>query len=82
MASCTNCGANWSEGHFTEECLQCGGGAMERPCGVCKGRCGQSWKRAVIDSQDENEAHWVGACGLSREEQMALMKAQLGHDEP
>ena len=82
MACCTNCDANWSDGHFTARCPQCGGGAMERPCGVCQGRCGQLWKRAVLDSQDSNEAHWMGTCGLPPEEQRALMKEQFDRDEP
>ncbi len=79
---CTNCGADWSRGQFGEECPQCGGGALERSCLVCRGRCGATWKRAVLDSQDENEAHWIGGCGLPQDEQIELMKQQYGRGAP
>jgi hypothetical protein len=42
--------------------------------GVFEGRCGQTWKRAVLDPLDENEAHWIGACGLPPGEQMELLR--------
>jgi hypothetical protein len=35
---------------------------MARPCPVCGGVCGQTWRRAVIDSVDFETAHWFGAC--------------------
>lgn len=60
--SCQQCGASWSEGSFSEDCAACGGGAMDRACLVCEGACGAEWRRAVVDSQDSGEAHWIGAC--------------------
>ena len=74
MSSCTNCGADWSNGEFNRDCPQCGGGAMELPCPRCGGRCGSVWMRAVQDSQDSNDAHWIGGCGLPFDEQAAILK--------
>ena len=62
---CSSCGAEWSRGTFSQHCRECGGGALEHACLVCGGRCGQQWQRAVIDSRDEHEAHWIGACARS-----------------
>jgi hypothetical protein len=59
---CTSCGALWTAGRFTDGCAECGGGAMERPCPWCDGTCGARWKRAVVDSHDAQEAHWIGGC--------------------
>jgi hypothetical protein len=73
MPSCTNCGADWSQGKWTEGCPQCGGFAMQTPCLLCGGRCGGIWYRSVHDSQDSNLAHWGGGCKLPMEEQKALM---------
>lgn len=61
---CLNCEANWSRGEFTEDCEMCGGGALERPCPMCDGRCGARWQRAILDSYDFGVAHWVGQCLL------------------
>jgi hypothetical protein len=38
---------------------------MERACPICAGMCGSRWRRAVLDSQDAVEAHWIGNCGLA-----------------
>lgn len=62
---CHNCGANWSQGQYSPGCPQCGGGALERACLVCKGRCGRRWQRAVLDSWDFGTAHWGGQCALA-----------------
>lgn len=61
---CCTCGADWKAGAFGPDCPECGGGALERPCMRCGGRCGAVWRRAVMDSQDEGLAHWVGSCRL------------------
>ncbi len=74
MACCTNCGADWTKGRFTQNCPQCGGFAMEAPCLVCGGRCGAVSYRSVHDSQDANLAHWAGACRLPLEEQRELIR--------
>ena len=65
---CTTCNANWSEGKFSADCPECGGGAMERNCFICSGRCDGIYTRAVIDSWDSGEAHWIGSCRLPPEE--------------
>lgn len=62
---CHSCGADWSQGHYSPGCQQCGGGALEIACPVCHGRCGRRWQRAVLDSWDFNIAHWAGQCGLA-----------------
>ena len=50
---------------------------MERPCITCGGRCGVVCKRAPMDSNDFNEAHWVCGCALPPEEQMKIMKKAM-----
>ena len=76
MTICISCGADWSQGEFSADCPQCGGGALERACPVCGGRCGRMWMRAVLDSQESNMAHWIGSCGLPAEEQRALFEVK------
>ena len=61
-AVCRRCGAIWSDGRFTEGCDACGGGAMERPCYMCGGRCGVVNQRAVSDSNSSGVGHWLGLC--------------------
>lgn len=70
-----SCGARWTEGRFTEDCPECGGGGMETPCVVCGGRCGSAFHRAPIDSNDSGLAHWNGACALLKTEQHEIMRA-------
>jgi hypothetical protein len=64
-AHCTSCGAHWGAGRWSDGCEECGGGGMSRNCPICQGRCGTTVRRAVIDSNDERCAHWIGACGLA-----------------
>lgn len=63
---CPICHARWDQGEFELEadCPCCGGGALERECPQCGGRCGARWQRAVLDSWDSGQAHWVGRCKL------------------
>ena len=77
-ARCTSCGADWTEGHWTAGCEECGGGALDRPCLLCGGRCGNTWRRAVLDSNDSRCGHWAGACGLPEEEQERLRAEARG----
>ena len=71
---CSSCGAGWSKNEYTHDCIECEDGAMERGCIVCGGRCGSIYKRAVIDSWDTKEAHWIGGCSLPGDEQLKYMK--------
>jgi len=32
-------------------------------CSYCDGTCGRRLVRAIVDSQDYNQSHWVGVCG-------------------
>ena len=73
IIKCSSCSADWSANSFSEECAECGGGAMERNCFVCNGRCNSVYKRAVLDSWDTGEAHWVGCCKLPPEEKIKYM---------
>jgi hypothetical protein len=59
---CLTCGAQWSEDLWSKGCEECGGGALKRPCPACEGRCGETWRRAVMDSNDSRVGHWVGRC--------------------
>ena len=65
-ALCTLCGADWRQGAFTADCVECGGGAMERPCLVCNGACGATSLRCVHDSQDEQVGVWTFNCKLPK----------------
>ena len=47
--SCITCGAHWSKGVYSEDCEECGGGAMARACPVCGGKCEKIWNRAPLD---------------------------------
>ena len=74
---CTNCGANWSRGEYSEECEQCGGGSMTRSCVFCGGKCGGTSKRMVMDSWDFNSAHWLIECKLPPDEQYEIKARML-----
>jgi len=74
---CNSCGVNWSDGEFKPDCPECGGGALERSCLLCDGKCGSIWKRALLDSWDFKEAHWVGGCILPKEEQHKIITNKL-----
>lgn len=63
ITACQACGASWSDGSFSEDCEQCGGGGMTRDCAWCQGSCGRQWQRRVLDSWDFNEAQWIAGCG-------------------
>ena len=71
---CSSCQAIWSEGEFEKDCPECGGGAMKRNCILCNGQCDSVYLRAVLDSWDTHEAHWIGSCKLAEEEKQRLMK--------
>jgi len=82
--ACTSCGADWSGGDFTPRCDECGGGAMQRSCLLCDGRCGAVYERAPLDSVDFHMAHWIGACLLSKEKQQAWLttrRAEVGKND-
>ena len=59
---CHSCGADWTSGHWSPGCRECGGGALELECGLCFGTCGRALTRAVADSNDLRLAHWIGSC--------------------
>jgi len=61
-AVCASCGADWEQGEHTAGCEECGGGAMLCACPMCDGGCGAVFSRAVLDSIDFHEAHWLGSC--------------------
>lgn len=60
--TCFTCRAEWTAGRWTWGCAECGGGAMEIPCGVCLGACGGAFERAAMDSNDSGLAHFLGRC--------------------
>lgn len=47
---------------YSPDCAECGGGALQVACLVCTGTCGAMWNRAMLDSNDSGQAHWVGQC--------------------
>jgi hypothetical protein len=64
VVACLTCGVDWSMGKFSNRCTECAGGALKRPCPLCKGRCGATWRRSVDDSHDSAVGHWIGKCKL------------------
>lgn len=74
---CQHCGANWSADVFSAECEECGGGAMEIACPLCDGKCGERWRRAVMDSHDSSVAHWIGKCAASMHHRDACIMGDL-----
>lgn len=77
MPSCRTCNADWSAGRWSPTCKECGGGALDHACVMCGGRCGARWERAVMDSNDRRRAHWIGGCGLPREEIDRIRQAYI-----
>ena len=75
---CLTCGANWTQGNHTSGCNECGGGALKRSCIVCDGRCGNTWQKMPLDSNDSGEGHWMGFCGLSQEENLEIVQRKMG----
>ncbi len=61
-AICSLCGADWRAGHFSNSCVECDGGAMDRPCLACNGACGARSLRSVHDSQDDRIGIWAVKC--------------------
>lgn len=45
MGSCFTCGVSWTDDHVSLDCSECGGYSLERPCPLCEGSCGTTWKR-------------------------------------
>jgi len=65
---CHRCHANWSSGAFTANCAECGGGALEKPCPMCSGACGNTWTRALEDSHEYGRGVWIFTeCPLSKD---------------
>ncbi|KAK4319165.1 hypothetical protein Pmani_009884 [Petrolisthes manimaculis] len=62
--SCYTCGVSWSDNHVSLDCRECGGYSLERPCPLCDGKCGNSWRRDVSMSHSVGKAHWEGECEL------------------
>jgi serine/threonine protein phosphatase PrpC len=73
---CTSCGARWSAGVFTTGCAECGGGALERACVICGGRCGRGARRMPADSNDARVAHWLFGCALPYGAQATAVRAR------
>ena len=86
-ARCLTCGANWSQGEWTKGCEECGGGALEIRCIICGGRCGSTWRKSVMDTNDFGMNHWHGDCRLSEWEQRKIRleterkNRESGYDE-
>ncbi|EDQ88968.1 uncharacterized protein MONBRDRAFT_25725 [Monosiga brevicollis MX1] len=70
---CHHCGSVWYHGQYNPGCVQCGDGAMIRPCPICNSRCGAVFTRDAEMSHSFNKAHWNGNCRLPREEQFRLL---------
>ena len=73
-AICWSCGARWTDGQLSIQCVECDGGAMDRHCLICDGRCDARWQRAVSDSNDSRIGHWAGRCNLPPPEQQEMLR--------
>ncbi|XP_055685251.1 protein pinocchio [Lutzomyia longipalpis] len=62
MGSCFTCGVSWAEDHVSLDCSECGGYGLERPCPLCDGNCGSTWKRDFTMSHASGKARWQGSC--------------------
>uniref|UniRef100_U5ECU8 Protein pinocchio n=1 Tax=Corethrella appendiculata TaxID=1370023 RepID=U5ECU8_9DIPT len=62
MGTCFTCGVMWTQDHVSLDCSECGGYSLERPCMLCDGKCGQSWKRDFNMSHACGKARWQGIC--------------------
>ncbi|KAJ8915125.1 hypothetical protein NQ315_000377 [Exocentrus adspersus] len=62
---CFTCGVSWADSHVSLDCSECGGYALDRPCPVCDGACGATWKRDLSMSHASSRAHWTGECARS-----------------
>lgn len=62
MGSCFTCGVSWVDEHVSLDCSECGGYSIERPCPLCDGMCGISWKRDFTLSHAASKAKWQGVC--------------------
>jgi len=72
--TCSSCWSIWIEGMCRSDCMECDGFALTRPCPICQGKCGITWKRDVDMSHSNNEAHWSGECGLPWDQQKLHMQ--------
>ncbi|XP_014665703.1 PREDICTED: uncharacterized protein LOC106807770 [Priapulus caudatus] len=80
--TCKTCNVCWSLEHISLECAECGGFAIQRPCPICSGRCGQLWTRDIDMSHAMRTAHWQGDCGLPKEQQQVyLYRAMMDDSE-
>lgn len=60
--TCFTCGVNWSEEHISLDCAECGGYAMQRPCQLCNGSCGQVWSRDLAAVSTTTNARRLAVC--------------------
>lgn len=62
LGTCFTCGVLWADQQVSLDCSECGGYSLERPCMICDGICGQSWKRDFTMSHACGKARWQGTC--------------------
>ncbi|KAK2172390.1 hypothetical protein NP493_966g00003 [Ridgeia piscesae] len=77
---CQMCWCSWSQGETGQDCQECGGYALSRPCPVCQGRCDSTWHRDVEMSHSQHLAHWDGVCGLPEDEKANFLLLALMDD--
>jgi hypothetical protein len=65
MSTCLTCGAIWSNGEYSDGCLECGGFALSRHCPICNGRCEARFHRISDMSNAFHEANYKGSCLLN-----------------
>jgi len=80
LHTCGTCWSPWLEAVSRADCMECGGFPLQRPCPVCKGKCGKIWQRDVETSHSNHEAHWEGDCGLPWEQQRLHLQLILTKD--
>jgi len=80
LNTCGTCWSPWLDLLSCDDCMECGGFPLVRPCPVCKGKCGKTWQRDVETSHSNHEAHWEGNCGLPWDQQRLHLQLILTED--
>lgn len=82
-----SCGVSWYDGEWSQGCPECGEGAMQLPCPICKGRCGRVWRRDVemvsqpVTSYPAVYSRSVCVCVQSHSMSSAHWNGECGHKE-
>ncbi|XP_029635495.1 protein pinocchio-like [Octopus sinensis] len=72
IATCHLCRECWFNNSYSDNCCECGGYSLSRPCPICQGQCSQIWTRNIRSSHTYHQAYWDGTCKLPPDVQQAF----------